>query len=275
MWREEWKRLRSRIQGLEAMIELYAGRNDLQYEAPTAVVRGEVAAVRACAEKFAAHHERALHPGAVDALKDYLDLSPTITGDIGLAVYQLNLVRLRCRLDYFLVDPEDILVRCAERAFAHLQRLLVADDDIRAKWQRAFERGETACEKLGATHLLLHGIWAFKAKAKGAETDLVLGDRLLVDEQMRAAATGFALTEWKTADATDADEKIEEALRQAELYTAGSLAGFELKRTRYIVLVSERRLVRDAVVDHKAQSYRVVNIAINRLSPSKEARQGS
>ena len=62
-----------------------------------------------------------------------------------------------------------------ERAFIHLQRTIVVDHDIRKKWKSAFNTGEIACERLGAVHLLSHGIWAFKADALGERTDLILG----------------------------------------------------------------------------------------------------
>src|SRR5258707_13086277 len=66
-------------------------------------------------------------------------------------------------LSFILSDTQEVLRSRADRAFEHLQRMIVADSDYKAKWQAAFDRGEEACEQLGAVHLLLHGIWAFKA----------------------------------------------------------------------------------------------------------------
>src|SRR5258708_25248545 len=45
--------------------------------------------------------------------------------------------------------------RLVERAFLHLQRSLVVDQDLRERWLTAFHKeGEPALEKLGAVHLL-------------------------------------------------------------------------------------------------------------------------
>ncbi len=63
--------------------------------------------------------------------------------------------------------------------------------------------GETACEKLGALHLLSHGILAFKAYAPGERTDLILGDRLVIDDDLIAGTEGIVLTEWKRVKVGD------------------------------------------------------------------------
>jgi hypothetical protein len=83
--------------------------------------------------------------------------------------------------------------------FQHLQRLIVVDDEARRKWQAAFAKGEVECEKLGAVHLLGHGIWAFKIDARGGRTDLVYQEPAggLIKEQQYAE--GFVLTGWKIA----------------------------------------------------------------------------
>ena len=60
-------------------------------------------------------------------------------------------------------------LRITERAFAHLQRSIIADDEIRKKWLSAFSDGETKCEKLGSVHLLSHGVWDLKLMLKRGE----------------------------------------------------------------------------------------------------------
>jgi len=94
-----------------------------------------------------------------------------------------------------LADVQLPLRALSERAFQHLQRLIVVDDEVRRKWQAAFAKGEVECEKLGAVHLLGHGIWAFKIDASGGRTDLVYQEPAgnLIKEQQYAE--GFVLTE--------------------------------------------------------------------------------
>ena len=174
-------------------------------------------------------------------------------------------------ISYLLVDNEVAIVAAVDRAFAHLQRSLVADEDLRAKWAKAFEKGEVACERLGAVHLLLHGIWAFKVGAQGERTDLVLGDRLVVNDDVRGAAQGLILTEWKKArDVDEADKRFESARGQADLYAEGCLAGFEAAKTRYIVVVSQMRCKPPAPAPGPdGIQYRYVNIAVDPETPSR------
>jgi hypothetical protein len=82
---------------------------------------------------------------------------------------------LQSDVDYLLADTEVLARSLVERAFLHLQRGIIADRAIHETWQKAYEEGETECERLGMVHLLLHGIWAFKSVAPGERTDVVLG----------------------------------------------------------------------------------------------------
>jgi hypothetical protein len=102
-----------------------------------------------------------------------------------LPLILLKLDLFRAEFDHLLLDTEAVGRSIVRRAFAHLQRSIVADSDFRQKWQKAFGGNETGCEKLGACHLLLHGIWAFKAYAEGERTDLVLGGRLSITNEVQ------------------------------------------------------------------------------------------
>jgi hypothetical protein len=160
-----------------------------------------------------------------------------------------------------------------ERAILHLDRSIVVDERLRDAWRRALEKGETECEKLGAVHLLLHGIWAFKVNAAGERTDLVLQEPLDLTDEIDAAARAFILTEWKVAQSVaEAEQRAGEARAQTRRYSKGSLAATEIQSTRYIVLVSNDRVVvpRDALEDDV--TYRHVNIAVNPSPPSAAAR---
>jgi len=146
---------------------------------------------------------------------------------------------LESEISFILSDQQEVIRARSERAFAHLQRSIVADPEFRGKWQKAFGDGEVACEKLGGAHLLLHGIFAFKVNAEGERTDLVFQDIAgnLSDEQRYA--DGFALTEWKIAHSDkQAAKQFVDAKAQADRYAKGALGGSELTGYRYLVVVS-------------------------------------
>jgi hypothetical protein len=156
----------------------------------------------------------------------------------------------------------------------HLQYSLIADEGIRTTWCKAFKAGETACERLGANHLLLHGIWAFKANAPGERTDLILGTRLEITPEVESVAEAMALTEWKLVRSPrELESKTQMALAQARLYGTGSLAGFEIATRRYLVIVSEDRLQMPANVLDGAVEYCYRNIAVDPQSPSAAAKR--
>lgn len=184
------------------------------------------------------------------------------------------LASIRSELDHLLVDQNAIIRSHVKRAFQHLDRSLVADREIRQKWIKAFEEGETACEKLGAVHLLLHGIWAFKANSVGERTDLILGNQLVVNDEMKGAAHGLVLTEWKLVKPNDNPEVVkDEAKSQACRYSGGGLAGFELDSERYLVLVAEEEFDKPKDEAVGSMLYKVVSLVLNRKTPSVAAKQ--
>ncbi|ATB50373.1 hypothetical protein [Corallococcus macrosporus] len=227
-------------------------------------------------ERFASQ----LPAGAADALKR-LFKEDGVRFEIQAHSHGMTLTLLlatvRAQVDYYLTDKQARARRAVERAFVHLQRSIVADGDFRKKWYEAFtvesRRSEDACEKLGAVHLLLHGIWAFKAEAAGGKTDLILGEQVREDDAVRSA-DAMVLTEWKVVRrGDDSAKKAMEAFVQAERYTHGTLAGFELSSHRYLVLVSEDCLpVMPVVPSVQGLNYEVRNIAVAPSSPSVLAR---
>jgi hypothetical protein len=197
--------------------------------------------------------------------------------DAQFQVVQFRLTALKSlqsELTYLLADTEVVAKNLATRAFLHLQRAIVADVATRRTWREAFETGEPACERLGANHLLLHGIWAFKAHSEGERTDLVLGERLQVTPQIESAAQALVLTEWKLVrEPSELSAKAEEAFKQAKLYGVGSLAGFEVKTKRYLVMVSRHRIEMPPNRTDADIEYEFVNIAVEPSVPSSEARK--
>jgi hypothetical protein len=239
----------------------------------TGLVREEAERVKQLLEDFVDAHVSAVPSEAQDAVHRFRMEFPT-TGDLQ-AVAQLRLIaiRLHAELSYFLADVEEHVVQLTERAFLHLQRSIVADEDLQRKWCGAFDRGELSCERLGSVHLLSHGVWGFKASATGERTDLILGERLVVDDRVRRSAVGMTLTEWKLVRPGDKVERAQAtAIAQANRYAAGSLAGFEVQTTRFVVIVSQTEVHLPQTVSAGDITYRIVNIAVKPSTPSAAAR---
>jgi hypothetical protein len=181
-------------------------------------------------------------------------------------------------MSFLLADTQEIIRARSERAFLHLQRLLAVDDDVRTKWKAAFERGEVSCEKLGAVHLLWHGIFAFKVDATGGRTDLVFAEPIDVSAAAQRGVEGFVLTEWKVADEENAATRFGQARSQAELYQQGPLVGIELTGYRYVTAVSLTDLPRKTVPDDTVIGgvvYRHISIAIKPKTSSVQAPRSS
>ena len=171
--------------------------------------------------------------------------------------------------NYLLADNEVEVCSLAERAFLQLQWTIVADEQSRAKWKSAFKQGEVATERLGAAHLLWHGIYPFKVSNRVA-TDLILNEPLRSEDV--GVARGAILTEWKVfRDGDDLAHKTVSAELQAEDYGSGVLGSTELRSMRYVVLVSEKKL--PAIQDRMrgTSTYRHINIAVDPDTPSKGA----
>jgi hypothetical protein len=179
------------------------------------------------------------------------------------------LAAFEAELSFLLSDTQESIRSRSERAFHHLQRSIVVDVGFREKWQDAFRSGEVACEKLGAVHLLLHGIWAFKVDAAGARTDLVFQEPASLEGVQRYAA-GLVLTEWKKAVGTaEVNQRFQEARSQAKRYSQGPLLGSELTNYRYAVVVSERQVEVPNDLKEGNVIYRHINIAVDPQVPSR------
>jgi len=183
------------------------------------------------------------------------------------------LTAFRSEFEYLIRDAEAEQKALVELSFEHLSRQIVVDEDVRNKWQKAFDEHETKCEALGAVHLLGHAIWAFNYKAIGGATDLLFGDPIERYSAMaRRTARALVLTECKLVkDQKDLTKKAAEARRQTELYTAGLLGDIELKSTRYIVLVTEAQIEPVSDISEGGVTYRHISIPVRPKVPSKSA----
>jgi hypothetical protein len=172
-------------------------------------------------------------------------------------------------VNYCLSDRDARGRSAVEWAFLHLQRSLAADPDLQAKWLKAVGNDEPACEKLGAVHLLSHGIFPFKASAAGAATDLILGERIDPEARDLRNARTLVLTEWKLVTSVDVENKAEQARRQLKKYSTGILAGLMLRSRRYAVLVSENEVPVPADLVEGDVTYQHVRVIVRPPTPSK------
>lgn len=278
--REDWRRISTKIQGFRSAVALYLDfqhvrSGDRQCSAAQLRINAEhiVEAIRT----FGAKYETALPQAVWAELQGFAfftgnlnaELAPLETAFEKLMAAATEIVAFEARLTYLLTSGEQNLRMLSERAFLHLQRCIATDKRTQESWQHAYEEGEVACERLGAAHMLTHGIFAFKVNGEGARTDLVFPDRPIGDEISRAVDR-LVLTEWKRLpSSTKPATMFRRAKKQADRYRDGVLAGIELASYRYLVLVTKAPVGVPTDEDAGGCIYRHINIAIEPPVPSK------
>lgn len=286
-WLIDWQAISARIKGLlDAGSFFYKALHHSSEDARSVkrkVLLENAEKILGNLNDFSEKYKSILPRDALDSLNSFLDkpemkdqkfFSPERSWESANVQFALtSLSAFQSEFTYLIANTQFIARKITERAFVHLQRSIVADDEIRKKWKIAFNEHETKCERLGALHLLLHGVWAFKVDAIGGKTDLILNEPLPSASTIESAADVLVLTEWKVVKSQDElQKKIQEASAQAKLYTSGVLGGIELANYRYLVMVSEKMMqMPDNLVDGVV-TYRHINIAVDPSIPSVEAR---
>ena len=283
-YRTEWQAISDRIDGLIQASTILQSLSQM-YGGDEGAIRKDIApharAIYHLINKYSQNKQNRLPKNVADILDSFIKERSAQFGEISISGQgELQFLKrtipalasVRAEVNYLLSDTQAVVTRMTERAFLHLQRSIIVDKDIKDKWVAAFEAGETECEKLGAVHLLLHGIWAFKANTPEERTDLVLGEPLTNLDKVAATAEALVLTEWKMVrNANDLHNMAGLAYQQASRYVRSTLAGFELADYRYLVFVSEKDMVKNLPLDKSDENgitYRHINIAVNPESPS-------
>lgn len=281
---EEWDALATRIRSLVEVARLlaqFAMSNASDSYGIAKDLGDQCEAVLREITSFESVHRSTLPKAALDCLNRFLNGHPakviSVKGSSREVKASISfLLSFESEFTFTLSGKQELLRSKAERAFLHLQRTLAVDKEYQQKWKEAFARarGEEACEKLGAVHLLWHGIYPFKAGAAGATTDLIYQEP--IDTSIgRRGIDGLVLTEWKVADEKNAEARFREARDQAQLYKGGLLAGIELAQYRYVVVVSLLDLPKALIPDDARIGdviYRHINVAIDPRYPSQQAR---
>jgi hypothetical protein len=279
---DQWNALSIRIKSLLEAARMHAaflGINKSDAYSTSVVLRTHVGTIFADTLAFASRFQSSLSErarGSVERAKPELirlTSDETTTRDMIQQQAWAALVLLatfESEMSYIMADVQDALRLRSERAFAHLQRLIVVDGDFRRKWILAFNAGELECERHGAVHLLLHGIWAFKVSGAGAQTDLVFQDSRSGIPDPQRYADGLVLTEWKCAATLGGStNQFAAARKQAERYKAGILAGTELSRYRFAVVVTKDYVHVPDDIKVDGTTFRHVNVAVEPSTPSR------
>lgn len=274
-----WRPIQARISGLENAARVHAAflvsHSGSPYGADKAL-QIQCASIRENIERYRDSFHDLLPDAALIAIESFMDdggkqILGNGAGDALLVrTIIVKLVAFESELTFYLNNQLERVRSASELAFLHLQRLIVVDEDYRKKWQAAQAAHETHCEKLGAVHLMWHGVWAFKVDASGGKTDLVYQEPPQFD--VAPVALGVVLTEWKRTD--DNPEPVYKAAKlQADHYSSGVLAGLELTSHRYLVVVTKKQKTPPADILEGGVVYRHINIAVEPDSPSVAAKR--
>jgi hypothetical protein len=285
--RTDWESLRGRIEGAREQVDmiarLFGSKDASQGELHSRVIRPAFHAIDRAVQSFLDAHSLELADDGRTIIQRFQSAwsaklqDSELANPLHSASCVIALVGLRSELDFFLADRTREVLRQTNRALSHLQRSIAVDADFRQRWAVAFGDHETACERLGAVHLLSHGIFAFKIDASGGRSDLVFNAKILDGRSIAQSADALVLTEWKrVTDPQQTRAKVDEARHQTLNYTSGILGGVELDRRRYLVMVSETNLA-DLPPDFEEGGiwYHCRNIAVSPEQPSVASRRAS
>jgi hypothetical protein len=267
-WNEKWRVISARIDGLVKSGELLALMLKINSSDARGVVRKslmpELDSIVAEIRRFGEEYGSCLPEAAAVTLDRFLgqDWDKHMNDSTVDLKSVVPLAAFRSEFNFLLRDMELETRNLTELAFEHLRRMLEVDSEIQQKWQIAFKKRENHCERLGAVHLLSHGIGAFKITGVGAATDLVFGVPIEREiDLVRRTARALVLTEWKLIkDEKEMENVAAAARKQTDLYAGGLLGDLELKRTRYIILVTSGNIT--APGDVKAGSINFLHIVI-------------
>jgi hypothetical protein len=281
---ERWHSLSARILGLMRAGEFHTAlltRHNNDSYSRWKVLRDHCLGILEALRSFLDQYAMELPSTATASLKSLIATAGDLMKDDGgsrelqeerIHAVLFKLAAFETEMSFLLSDSQRAIRSRCDRAFDHLQRSIVVDSELRTRWQKAFEDGETACERLGGVHLLAHGIWAFKVNGEGERTDLTYAEPLTDLDHVRRSADGLVLTEWKkAANQKDAPFCFEQARRQADRYAKGVLGGIELVSYRYAVVVSLYHSDVPSDLRSGDTIYRHINIAVSPRTPSKAA----
>jgi hypothetical protein len=142
---KHWFALSARIKGLQDAGELYARFMSYHQEDSYGAgknLREQCGKVVVALEEFRGAFAQTLPAEAMQALDRFLSSNLAKAAKDASAEHRAGrgalvaLTALEAEITFILAGRQERIRVRSERAFLHLQRLLVADEDIRAKWQK-------------------------------------------------------------------------------------------------------------------------------------------
>ena len=280
-WQEEWKNISRRIDGVLSLGDVAFRIFSIDNAYPDGVsdlIKKQISDIKSNLRSFIDVFGSELSIETSERINQYLNCQEingisTSNQFSWVSPQIINISAFRSDTEYCLASNSQLILRKTERAFLHLQQCIVADEEFENKWKSVFHsKREPDLEKLGAAHLLLHGIYAFKAHSEGGRTDLVFNEPLDLSSVQRTSE-GLVLTEWKKILKSGDDVNLiaKQAREQSYHYSRSALAGIELSSIRFIILVSEKRKSKPPDFNYDGVIYKHINIAVDPDSPSIDA----
>ena len=199
-WHEEWRAISARIEGFVDASRIFFSSVPVQgsdfHGVSNASLIPNAKALKTRINQFLTSYSNVLPSLSIDVSKPFMrNFNPeSYSGIPGVQAAAIFLAEFRSEFELSISGSAEYAKGLVERAFIHLNRTIIVDENFRKKWIEGFEKGETAVENLGAIHLLSHGIWAFKANSIGERTDLILGGQVNISEVQITNST-LVLTE--------------------------------------------------------------------------------
>jgi hypothetical protein len=134
-WRTQWFAIAARIRGLvDACAFLYQCRGKDGYSAEKHHLLPQCRSVREEIQRFLEDHSKSILSRAAECVHRFLETRPEVFHDPGVqrdSAVQFVVtafIALQSEFEYHISDLQEVARRQSERAFTHLQRLIVVDD---------------------------------------------------------------------------------------------------------------------------------------------------
>lgn len=211
IWQDERFRIEARIAGFQKGCEQYFVKTDWgdHHGVGNSHLLPQATAIVKSIVDLSTNYSATIPTEVIEAIQKFTKGNRTLFSGNGIpAVHGISsiLPAFAAEISYIASNNNQIVKSRVFRSFTHLNRQIVTDAECKEKWRKAFVAGETACERMGAVHLLAAGIWAFKAHSEGERTDLVLSGTIDTKDVAKTDSA-LVLTEWKLVrDVAKSDE---------------------------------------------------------------------
>src|SRR5262249_17806597 len=158
---ERWVALATKIKGLQQAGELYSRFQSYQMEDSYGAgkfLREQCAVAVQALETFRSDFDATLPSEAKTRIDYFLRTSlaraakDPSTEERGTRAALIGLAGIEAEITFILSGRQEQIRARSERALLHLQRTLAVDEEVSAKWKKAHDKNEIACERRGSIH---------------------------------------------------------------------------------------------------------------------------